>query len=34
MLEAGFPSKTTFNRVFEEQTGYTPKEYQKKGAII
>ncbi|PMD90332.1 hypothetical protein BWI97_22835 [Siphonobacter sp. BAB-5405] len=29
-LEAGFPSKTTFNRVFKEQTGCTPKMYQKK----
>lgn len=27
-LEAGFSSKTTFNRVFKEQTGYTPKEYK------
>ncbi|UFH55597.1 AraC family transcriptional regulator [Spirosoma sp. KNUC1025] len=27
-FEAGFSSKTTFNRVFKEQTGYTPKEYQ------
>ncbi|SHJ11396.1 AraC-type DNA-binding protein [Hymenobacter daecheongensis DSM 21074] len=29
-LEAGFNSKTTFNRVFKEKTGVTPKEYQKK----
>ncbi|RSK25229.1 helix-turn-helix domain-containing protein [Hymenobacter metallilatus] len=29
-LEAGFNSKTTFNRVFKEKTGLTPKEYQKK----
>ncbi|GAA4015871.1 hypothetical protein GCM10022408_31600 [Hymenobacter fastidiosus] len=29
-LEAGFNSKTTFNRVFKEKTGFTPKEYQKK----
>ncbi|QIX59728.1 helix-turn-helix transcriptional regulator [Hymenobacter sp. BT18] len=29
-LEAGFNSKTTFNRVFKEKTGLTPREYQKK----
>ncbi|AHJ97721.1 helix-turn-helix transcriptional regulator [Hymenobacter swuensis] len=29
-LEAGFNPKTTFNRVFKEKTGLTPKEYQKK----
>lgn len=29
-LEAGFNSKTTFNRVFKEKTGMTPKEYQKR----
>ncbi|SNC61040.1 AraC-type DNA-binding protein [Hymenobacter gelipurpurascens] len=29
-LEAGFNSKTTFNRVFKEKTGCTPKDYQKK----
>ena len=29
-LEAGFNSKTTFNRVFKEKTGLTPKAYQKK----
>ena len=29
-LEAGFNSKTTFNRVFKEKTGLTPKEYQKR----
>jgi AraC-like DNA-binding protein len=28
--DAGFKSKTTFNRVFKEQTGYTPTEYRKK----
>lgn len=28
--EAGFNSKTTFNRVFKEKTGFTPKTYQKK----
>lgn len=28
-LDAGFSSKATFNRVFKEQTGYTPKEYLK-----
>ena len=28
-LDAGFSSKTTFNRVFKEQTGFTPKEYLK-----
>jgi AraC-like DNA-binding protein len=27
--EAGFNSKTTFNRVFKELTGVSPKEYQK-----
>lgn len=32
-LDAGFASKTTFNRVFKEQTGYTPKEYQKMSQI-
>lgn len=26
-FEAGFASKTTFNRVFKEQTGQTPKEF-------
>ena len=29
-LEAGFNSKTTFNRVFKEKIGFTPKEYQKR----
>ena len=29
-LEAGFNSKTTFNRVFKEKTGLTPKAYQKR----
>ncbi|GFD72735.1 hypothetical protein KUL113_21550 [Tenacibaculum sp. KUL113] len=28
--DSGFKSKTTFNRVFKEQTGYTPSEYRKK----
>ncbi len=28
--DAGFKSKTTFNRVFKEQTGATPSEYKKK----
>lgn len=32
-LEAGFPSKTTFNRVFKEMTGQTPKEYIKRSQI-
>lgn len=32
-LDAGFSSKTTFNRVFKEQTGFTPKEYQKMSQI-
>ena len=26
-FEAGFPSKSTFNRVFKEETGMTPSEY-------
>ncbi|UNY97932.1 AraC family transcriptional regulator [Zhouia spongiae] len=29
-FDSGFKSKTTFNRVFKEQTGYTPSEYRKK----
>ncbi len=29
-LESGFNSKTTFNRVFKQVTGYTPTQYQKK----
>ena len=29
-LDAGFNSKTTFNRVFKEKHGLTPREYQKK----
>ncbi|WP_375443361.1 helix-turn-helix domain-containing protein [uncultured Fibrella sp.] len=32
-LDAGFSSKTTFNRVFKEQTGFTPKDYEKKSQI-
>ncbi len=32
-LDAGFSSKTTFNRVFKEQTGKTPKEYVKMSQI-
>ena len=32
-LDAGFNSKTTFNRVFKEQTGQTPKEYVKRSQI-
>jgi AraC-like DNA-binding protein len=28
-LDAGFASKTTFNRVFKEQTGQTPQQYLK-----
>lgn len=32
-LDAGFSSKTTFNRVFKEQTGHTPKEYVKMSQI-
>ena len=32
-LDAGFPSKTTFNRVFKEMTGHTPKAYIKMSQI-
>ena len=32
-LDAGFPSKTTFNRVFKEMTGLTPKAYIKRSQI-
>jgi len=32
-FDAGFSSKTTFNRVFKEQTGYTPKAYLKMSQI-
>jgi AraC-like DNA-binding protein len=28
LYEAGFNSKTAFNRAFKEQTGYTPKEFK------
>lgn len=31
--ESGFNSKTTFNRVFKETTGVSPKEYQKRLAF-
>lgn len=30
-FDSGFKSKTTFNRVFKEQTGLTPTQYRKKG---
>lgn len=33
-LEAGFSSKTTFNRVFKERTGIAPKFYKKSAQII
>lgn len=33
-LDAGFASKTTFKRVFKEQTGHTPKQYAKMSQII
>ncbi|MDB5241442.1 MAG: transcriptional regulator, AraC family [Spirosoma sp.] len=33
-LESGFSSKTTFNRVFKEQTGITPKAYKKRYQFI
>ncbi len=33
-LEAGFRSKTTFNRVFREQLGMAPKQYLKKAHSI
>ncbi len=29
-LEAGFNSKSTFNRIFKEKTDLTPKGYRKK----
>ncbi len=32
-FEAGFPSKSTFNRVFREKTGMSPSEYLKKTDI-
>ncbi|MET4074361.1 AraC family transcriptional regulator [Hymenobacter sp. UYCo722] len=32
-FDAGFNSKSTFNRVFKEKLGITPKEYQKKSQI-
>ena len=29
-LECGFNSKTSFNRIFKDETGFTPTEYKKK----
>lgn len=31
-LDCGFNSKTSFNRIFKEETGYTPSEYKNKFA--
>jgi AraC-like DNA-binding protein len=28
-LECGFNSKTSFNRIFKEETGFTPTEYKR-----
>ncbi len=33
-LDAGFSSKTTFNRVFKERTGMAPKFFKKKAQLI
>lgn len=33
-LECGFNSKTSFNRIFKEETGFTPTEYKKHHMII
>ena len=32
-FDAGFPSKSTFNRVFKEETGMTPSEYVNSGGF-
>lgn len=33
-LECGFNSKTSFNRIFKEETGLTPTDYKKQKSII